>query len=96
MTKSGPSDIAISPRCTAESNDTVIRNQESHMKIHLVKIVCSKVEFVEEAKFLITDTLLFYGGTQPHSSPHKKVYVRLRILHIVKLSCNKVKSKSYK
>ena len=28
MTKSGPSDIAISPRCTAESNDTVIRNEE--------------------------------------------------------------------
>ena len=33
MTKSGPSDIAISPRCTVESNDTVIRNQESHSEI---------------------------------------------------------------
>ena len=33
MTKSGPSDIAISPRCTAESNNTVIRNEEFHSEI---------------------------------------------------------------
>ena len=46
MTKSGPSDIAISPRCTAESNNTVIHNQESHSEI-LPKIISLRLRIFQ-------------------------------------------------